>query len=56
MGEGTHCGRYGASWLGKSQSAGHGDEEDVKWYEVEVQLGETDASHIIRTIEYWDED
>ncbi|PYT62080.1 MAG: hypothetical protein DMG35_08265 [Acidobacteria bacterium] len=32
------------------------DEEDVKWYEVEVQLGETDASHIIRTIEYWDEE
>lgn len=23
-------------------------------YEVEVQLGATDASHIIRTIEYWD--
>jgi hypothetical protein len=23
-------------------------------YEVEVMLGETDASHIIRTIEYWD--
>jgi len=23
-------------------------------YEVEVQLGETDPSHIIRTIEYWD--
>jgi len=32
------------------------DEDDVKWYEVEVQLGETDASHIIRTIEYWDEE
>jgi hypothetical protein len=32
------------------------DEEDVKWYEVEVQLGETDSSHIIRTIEYWDEE
>lgn len=24
------------------------------WYEVEVQLGPTDESHIIRTIEYWD--
>lgn len=24
------------------------------WYEVEVQLGPTDPSHIIRTIEYWD--
>jgi len=23
-------------------------------YEVEIQLGETDPSHIIRTIEYWD--
>lgn len=25
-----------------------------KRYEIEIQLGETDASHIIRTIEYWD--
>src|SRR6266851_1213719 len=32
------------------------DEDDLTWYEVEVQLGETDASHIIRTIEYWDEE
>ena len=24
------------------------------WYEVEVQLGPTDESHIIRAIEYWD--
>ena len=24
------------------------------WYEVEIQLGPTDPSHIIRTIEYWD--
>jgi len=23
-------------------------------YEVEVMLGETDPSHIIRSIEYWD--
>ena len=23
-------------------------------YEIEIQLGETDPSHIIRTIEYWD--
>jgi hypothetical protein len=29
------------------------DSED-SMYEVEVQLGETDESHIIRTIEYWD--
>lgn len=27
---------------------------DDSMYEVEVQLGETDESHIIRTIEYWD--
>jgi hypothetical protein len=32
------------------------DDDDVKWYEIEVQLGETDSSHIIRTIEYWDEE
>ena len=25
-----------------------------KRYEVEIQLGATDESHIIRTIEYWD--
>lgn len=30
------------------------DESGTSWYEVEVQLGETDPSHIIRTIEYWD--
>lgn len=28
------------------------DEDGTSWYEVEVQLGETDPSHIIRTIEY----
>jgi len=28
--------------------------EDDSMYEVEIQLGETDESHIIRTIEYWD--
>ena len=28
--------------------------EDDSMYEVEVMLGETDPSHIIRTIEYWD--
>ena len=28
-------------------------DSDIR-YEVEVQLGATDASHIIRTIEYWD--
>jgi hypothetical protein len=27
---------------------------DDSMYEVELQLGETDPSHIIRTIEYWD--
>lgn len=30
------------------------DAESKRRYEVEVQLGETDESHIIRTIEYWD--
>lgn len=30
------------------------DPESLKRYEVEVQLGPTDPSHIIRTVEYWD--
>jgi hypothetical protein len=30
------------------------DPDDDSMYEVEIQLGETDPSHIIRTIEYWD--
>lgn len=30
-----------------------GDEDNSR-YEVEIQLGATDPSHIIRTIEYWD--
>jgi hypothetical protein len=30
------------------------DPEDDKMYEVEVMLGDTDESDIIRTIEYWD--
>ena len=30
------------------------DPESLRRYEVEIQLGATDASHIIRTIEYWD--
>jgi hypothetical protein len=30
------------------------DPETDRRYEVEVQLGSTDESHIIRTIEYWD--
>jgi len=30
------------------------NEDEDTMYEVEVMLGETDASHIIRTIEYWD--
>ena len=29
------------------------DDNDVR-YEVEIQLGATDESHIIRTLEYWD--
>lgn len=30
------------------------DADSTRRYEVEVQLGPTDESHIIRTIEYWD--
>jgi len=30
------------------------DGESNRRYEVEIQLGKVDASHIIRTIEYWD--
>jgi predicted transport protein len=30
------------------------DQDSNIRYEVEIQLGSTDASHIIRTIEYWD--
>jgi predicted transport protein len=30
------------------------DSETSRRYEVEVQLGRTDESHIIRTVEYWD--
>lgn len=30
------------------------DPESERRYEVEIQLGQTDESHIIRTIEYWD--
>ncbi len=29
-------------------------QDGSRWYEVEVQLGETNETHIIRTIEYWD--
>ena len=29
-------------------------DDDGNRYEVEIQLGSTDSSHIIRTIEYWD--
>jgi hypothetical protein len=29
------------------------DESGDTWYEVEIQLGKTDESHIVRTIEYW---
>lgn len=28
--------------------------ETLKRYEVEIQLGSTDESHVIRTVEYWD--
>jgi hypothetical protein len=30
------------------------DPETTRRYEVELQLGKTDESHVIRTIEYWD--
>ena len=30
------------------------DAESHRRYEVEIQLGRTDESHVIRTIEYWD--
>lgn len=31
-----------------------GSTDNESRYEVEIQLGATDPSHIIRTIEYWD--
>src|SRR5690606_21168718 len=30
------------------------DDENNRRYEVEIQLGATDPSHIVRAIEYWD--
>ena len=30
------------------------DLDGTRRYEVEIQLGRTDESHIIRTLEYWD--
>lgn len=30
------------------------DSDSTRRYEVEIQLGKTDESHIVRTIEYWD--
>ena len=30
------------------------DAESNRRYEIEIQLGKSDESHIIRTIEYWD--
>src|SRR5690554_1749292 len=30
------------------------DPDSNRRYEIEIQLGKTDESHIIRTIEYWD--
>src|SRR5690606_18381800 len=30
------------------------DAETTRRYEVEIQLGKTDESHVIRTIEYWE--
>lgn len=30
------------------------DPDSLKRYEVEIQLGATDESHVVRTVEYWD--
>jgi len=30
------------------------NQDDDSMYEIEVMLGQTDETHIIRTIEYWD--
>lgn len=30
------------------------DAESSRRYEIEIQLGRTDESHVIRTLEYWD--
>ena len=30
------------------------DADTDRRYEVELQLGRTDESHVVRTIEYWD--
>lgn len=30
------------------------DPDSLRRYEVEIQLGRTDESHIVRTVEYWD--
>jgi predicted transport protein len=30
------------------------DSESIRRYEVEIQLGRTDETHVIRTVEYWD--
>lgn len=30
------------------------DSESNRRYEIEIQLGRTDESHVIRTVEYWD--
>jgi hypothetical protein len=38
-------------WSARLASAGSGN---LKRFEVELQLGATDETHIIRTIEYWD--
>lgn len=58
--EGRRYGEAGGNPRGRQQASGGRldillkDPEDDSMYEVEVMLGETDESHIIRTIEYWD--
>src|SRR6266567_2668462 len=68
MGSGSNCGRPSILGLGDivlkdrerlQPRAGRldllfQDAESSRRYEVEIQLGATDESHIIRTIEYWD--
>ena len=46
--------QMGAGRLDMLLTDADADAERTAWYEVEIMLGPTDPSHIIRTIEYWD--
>ena len=48
------CGTRNGDSLAQGGSICCSDTETQRRYEVEIQLGATDESHIIRTIEYWD--